>query len=216
MTPTQLYNSIRNQINDTSADFWSESELYRYMSDAEMELASLVNCTETTATDTSVADQREYDRPSDAINIERVTWNSVKLKKINLTDLDNLEGTSYGGSADYGNPVYYYDYADVIGLSPIPDAAQTIKYYYTAQPTILSASSTAFTIPAMLGHLLADYCLYRMYSKDQMSSESAKHFQLWKDNLKTAEQIMATQRSTDRFRVVRVEDAYPITDLGTI
>lgn len=211
MTPSEVYTLVRNQVAETTPDFWGESEIYNLLWNAETVLASEVDCTEYTTTDTSVASTREYTRPTSALKISRVTWDGTKLKKINFTDVDKIEGDT----EDFGDPVYYYEYGSSIGLVPTPTQAKTIKYYYLKKPVALSSSSTAFTIPAEFGHYLADYALYHMYLKDQ-SELAQTHIQTWQNNLALAKQQWAARRALDNYQIVRDEDQYQYSDLGII
>ena len=81
-TPPELYDQIRNMSFDIDEELSGEAELYGYISEAELILAKKVHCTETITTASSVIDQREYTRPTDALKLQRVTWNTVKLKKV--------------------------------------------------------------------------------------------------------------------------------------
>lgn len=216
MTPTELYNQIRNLAFDVNTKLSGETELYQYMSDAELEIAKKVYCTQNSTTENSVIDQREYDRPSGALKIERITWNTVKLKKINIGDIDVAEGQSYGGTTSTGNVVYYYEYGSKIGLSPVPTEVKEIKYYYLKYPTVLNASSTAFTIPEEYVHYISDYCLYRMFLKDDQKGLADRSFKIWLDNLVRCEEDWADRGAIDMIQQVRLEEIYPDSELGMI
>lgn len=215
MTPTQLYDYVRNSAFDVSEELSSESELYMYMSQAENIFAKKCNCTQAIMTDTTIALQKEYVRP-DALKIERLTYDSVKLKKIDLRQVDEIEGTSYGGVTTSGNPVYYYEFGNIIGLSPTPAEAKILKYYVYAEPTDLSASSTDFTIPQEYAHVLANYCLYKMFFKDQQLSEADRYLKQWQAELEEASNDFITADDMDRIPQVKLEECMPGTDLGAI
>lgn len=215
-TPTELYDQIRRMSFDVDEKLSSEAELYYYMSEGELELAKIVECTETTTTDTSVVDQREYDRPSGAIKIQRVTWNTVKLKKIPISDVDVIEGQSYGGITSIGNVIYYYEYGSKIGLSPLPNAAEEIKYWYLKYPTDLNSSSTSFTIPEEYANVLTDWCLYRMLTKDDQRGMADRYFQSWQLRLKLTNDDWIRRKEIDENEVVHLEDIYPTSEMGLI
>jgi hypothetical protein len=178
MTPSQVLDMVRNQLNESQADFYGEQELYDYMWNAEQLAAQKTGCSLTTTTDTTVVAQREYTRPSNCLRIERLTWYNTKMKKITLTDVDAVEQTGYGHQGLSGQPVYYYEFGNTIGFSPIPSEAQTIVYYYVQEPTRLTAASSNFTIPDEYGHYLADYVLYRAYLKDQLMQEADRYYKI--------------------------------------
>jgi len=216
MTPSQLYDQVRNLAFDNSLELSGETELYQYLSDAERILAGKIYCTPTFSTTPTVANQKEYTRPS-SFKIDRVTWQSCPLKRIDLKDLDSAEGIAYSNTnAEYGNPVYYYEYGNTIGLSPTPATVQNLKFYFHAIPVALNSSSTTFTIPEEYAVYLADYALYRMFMKDQMKDQAVQSFQLWNANLMRCQSEWEMRKDSGRIEQVKLEECYPVSDMGMI
>lgn len=212
MTPLELYTVIRNQIAEEDPGFWGEDEIYKIMWNGEKIFAFELQCAQSYSTDVSVVNQREYARPVNAQAISRLTWDRTKLKKITLEDVDRLEGDT----EDIGEPEYYYEYGNIIGLVPTPASAKVMKYYFNSIPSRLSASSTTFTIPGEYAHFIEDFVLYHLYMKDQQISEADRHKTIWEDNLRKAKSEWITRTSSDHFYCVRDEEGYPFTDLGMI
>lgn len=215
-TPTAIYNQIREMSFDNDQALVSESELYQYMSDAELILAKEIPFTETTLTDNTVVDQREYDRPTNALKIKRVTWNTVKLKKISMGDVDVIEGQSYGGITSTGNLIYYYEYGNKIGFSPLPKEVQEIKYWLLLYPAALSSESTTFTIPPEYAHYIPDYCLWRLFVKDEKAGLADRHLNMWLSNRKEAAKDWMMRQSTDEIETVQLEEIYNTSEMGMI
>jgi len=216
MTPAQIKASIRAQAYETSAAFWSDEEIYAYMWQAECEVAALVECTETTdSTTTTVSGTVEYAKPTDCLIIKRLTWDSVKLKKITLSDLDAMDGTGYGGTVSTGNPEFYYEHGANVGLYPTPTSAKTLKFWHIKQPTELTAASTTFTVPQLFQHYIPDYCLYRMYLKDQ-DDRANTHLKLWDENIGKAISKWKHSQHRDQYSVVRCEENNQVTSIGIV
>ena len=218
MTPNQILNTIRNQVYETSPTFWTDGEVFAYMWQAECELAALIGCTQSTDTSiTTVAGTQEYTRPSDALEISRVTWNYVPLKKIDLRDKDSLEFPSYGDSTNRtGNCTHFYEYGDLIGFWPVPPSASPVKIYYVKQPDEITASSSTFTVPQLFHHYIPDYVLYRMYAKDQDETRAQLHKQAWGEHIIAARQKWQSRTGKGRFSVVRDESQSQTTELGIV
>ena len=215
MTPGNIVSTIRDQFYETSPGFITEAELYLYIWQAEAEIAALIECTEATdSSTTTVASTQEYSKPSDCLLIKRVTWYDKKLKRINLVDQDAMDDSGYGSSVSTGNPDSYYEYGDVVGLYPIPSSAQTLKFWYIQQPTVKTSSSTSFDVPTMFEHYIPDYCLYRVYLKDQDDARASIHKRLWDENIVKGAAKWARRDMLDGHYVVKMEGAYPMTDLG--
>ena len=217
MTPAQLLATIRNQVYETEAAFYTDAEIYSYMWQAEQEIARVIRCTETVDSSTStVADTEYYSLPSNAEYVYRVEWDGKKLKKIDFTDRDTVDFNQYGSTLDTGRPTFYYLWGNQIGLYPVPDQVKVIKFYYYAIPTVIDENSTALTIPSWLGQYIVDYALYRMYAKDQDDGRASFHRQQWEANLIRAQQSWSKRQSTDNYYVVRDTENYPETELGII
>jgi hypothetical protein len=173
-------------------------------------LAKHTGCTETTnSSTTTVASTREYTIPTGVLNITRVTWYNFPLEKIDKNELDVYEGAAYNFSGTSGQPIYYYEYGAYIGLSPIPNAAQTLKLWYVAEPTELTAASTAFTIPNDFAFYLPDYCLYRMYLKDDNAQLAEVHKRLWDENLDKALTEWKARSRSNRRVIVKDSELIP-------
>lgn len=217
MTPQQVIDTVRFQFYETAAKFVSDNEVRSYMWQAEMLLASMLECTETTnSATTTVIGTQEYAKPTNCALLQRVEWYGVKLKKIDLTDQDAIDFGGYGAAVATGQCHSYYEYGSVIGLYPVPSSAQTLKFYYAAEPTLTTGASTAFTVAGPLTKYLADYVLYRLYAKDQDNGRAGFHNGLWEQGLINARQEWARIKRRDMHSVVRTEDFYPSTDLGLI
>jgi hypothetical protein len=215
-TPSELYDLIRGMAFDADVSLAGESDLFHYMTVAERIVAKKIPCTETTATDSTVIDQREYDRPASALKIKRVTWNKVKLKKISINDLDIVEGVSYGGISSSGNVVYYYEYGNVVGLSPLPAAIQELKFWFTLLPPALTSISTAFTIPEEYIDIIPEYCLYRLYLKDDMKGEADRSLNLFNNRILEYQDDWSQRTQEDYIQVVRLDEISPTTDIGMV
>lgn len=208
MTPPEVLVMIRNEAVEQSAAFWNDLEIYDYMWKGEIIIAQKTGCTRTTDTSTTtVASTREYSIPTGVMTTERLTWNSMRLKKIDINDLDDKEGLSYGSTGVTGQPDSYYEYGSVFGLSPIPNAAQTVKIYYIKRPTELTKDSTSFTVPAEYGMNLSEYCLYKMFLKDQeLKTYAIEHLRKWERSLVEMEEDYKNRLYRDMDNLVKIKD----------
>lgn len=204
-TPSGIIALVRNQLYEFENGFFSDSELYSYLSMAESKLADAIGYTTATSGILS-SGVREYDKPTDSLKINRVEWDSYPLIKISREDIDSLEGSEYGKIGVSGNSTHYYEDSNVIGLSPIPDTAKTITFYYDMVPTALTSASTSFTLPKKYAYTLADFVLYRAFLKDQ-DPRAGTYLQIWNDNLRSA--MWSADQETYR------NQKYIVRDSGT-
>lgn len=217
MTPQQVIDTVRNQFYETAAKFIADNEIRSYLWQAELLIASMLECTEATSTSTTtVAGTQAYAKPANCTLITRVEWWGVKLKKIDITDQDAIDGGGYGASLSQGDPTSYFEYGNSIYLYPVPSSAQTVTIFYMAEPVITTGTSTSFTVPAFATKYLADYALYRLYAKDQDNGRAGFHNSLWEQGLDRLRMEWTRIKRRDMHSVVRNEDYYPSTDLGII
>ena len=85
MDVSDLVTYARQQYNATSDSFFSDTELYSYIYDAQMQLARFTSCIRGTYTQSTVASQQEYSMPSDVISVKRVTYDGKRLAPISFS-----------------------------------------------------------------------------------------------------------------------------------
>ena len=217
MTPAQILSTVRYQINEPTANFWADQEIYDYQWQAECIINDLTKCNEQTYSGiTTSANVAEYSMPSNVLFVTRVTWDYARLKKIDFRELENREWLSYGQTIQSGEPDSYYIFGNNIGLYPTPNDTQLTKLWFIAQPAQLTSSSTSFDIPQYFHHLIPDYCLWRMWSKDQESDRAPFHMTRWQENLQQAVISWQQRQKSDKIFVVKDSNLYPNTLGGMI
>jgi len=184
MDPRSLVSDIRREIVETTAAFWQDAEIHNYMTQGERLMADLVNCTEAINVALSgVTGQSAYTVPTNVMEITRVTYDGHPLKKISYRQRDGMEGLAYGATISNGKPEYYIEQNEFLYLYPPPDTStKEISLHHNKKPAAITTASTNFTIPDRYEHLQAsikEYCLFRMYKKDDDMQKANFHYSLW-------------------------------------
>jgi hypothetical protein len=217
MTPAQILQTIRDQVNEPVANFWTDQEIYNYQWQAECLINNLTKCNEQTDSSIStLSNVAEYSMPSGVLFVTRVMWDLVRLKKIDFRELENREWLSYGQPIQASEPDSYYIFGNNIGLYPTPNQAQNVKMWGIWQPSILTSSSTSFDIPQYFHHLIPDYCMWRMWAKDQESNNAPFFKTAWQEGLQASVITWNNRLRSDRISVVKDADLYPATLGGMI
>jgi hypothetical protein len=211
MIAGDVLTTVRNQLYEPTAGFWTDSELYGYMNQAEQEIALNIRCTQAQTAITSVTAQSMYTRPA-AYYIDRITWGGDKLKKIDMTDYEAL----CRGATTIGSPTYYYELGDTLGLWPIPATADSVCVYYVSIPPALTGSSSVFTVPVYFHNMIQDYCLYRAFAKDQNQAQAGFFKDQWDKNMLRAFTYWRNKTNSDLYQVVKDEDCYTDSELGIV
>ena len=131
MTPSELAEYARRQYTAVGDAFFSDPELYQYIWAAQLELATEALCIRRVYTASTVAAQQEYEYPTNALSIKRVTYDGEKLTPITFREEDALTSPAVTVS---GSPQYYAVWNDTLYLTPIPDAVGTLKIFSINEP----------------------------------------------------------------------------------
>jgi hypothetical protein len=210
MNPATVYTQIRAQCNETadSSGLWSDSEILRHMSVGETIISQTVPCCQDTSSFAAINGTREYNLGSTVGPIFRLTYDSVRLQRIDINDLEDVEGSAYGGIDSSGSPEYYYQYNSTIGMSPIPDGTKTIQMWFQAIPAeIDSSTATAWTIPDRYGSYITSYALWQMFVKDQQLAETAVAYKAeWQDGIDRIRADWNKTAQLDNYSTVRAVD----------
>lgn len=212
MTPTQILDASKNNLNAGSDSFWSESELLMSLYRVEMDLALRTRCIETIYTTTTTSSTAEYTKPTRAIEILRVTYNGAKLQRIDLREYDSINPNSTTSS---GTPAYYLYFDDTITLYPTPNDTQTVKIWSLDEPSVPTISST-LDIPSQYHHVLVDGLTKEMCPKDLGHPLTAYWAGKYLDGVKWVQSHIRLSKRADRFTVVKTEEQMLATEFGVL
>lgn len=209
MNPSEVYTHVRNQCAESSEEFWTEDEIYSLISMGEHIIAQKLGVIEMASYFTTASGTKLYSLASNISNtvceIRRVEYDSYHLEGININDLDEVEGTAYGGVTVQGSPTSYYRYGNSIGFSPTPDTAKKVDIYFTTVPRPVTGTSSVFTIPDEYTGSIINYALYRMFLKDsELSKEASAYKAEWNEDLNRITIAWSDKKNRDQYPEVRI------------
>ena len=234
MTPSQVKTIVRNQCADDSENFWTDTEIYLYMTMAQREI--LLRHPELNDQRSRIAANAYQGRYTltgvTPLNMEWVGWIedpstngadaydmdiSYKLKRIDSLDMYATQGAD---STVSGQPEYYRwdDYDNVLQIYPTPDTTGQFMLHYRVHDADVSSTGSFISGIEPYAHFIADYCLYRMFLKDQeLITEAQTYGGLWRRHMEEIERSVESRMMHDRFVTVKDEDDnYYSTDLGMV
>lgn len=214
MTPSEIETMARRKYNAVGDTFWSQEELFDLMYQGAMELALDAEIIEATdSTTLSVIGQQEYDFPSLAINIKRVTYNGNKLQVINFRE-DDAMTLSNSTTTATGTPQFYAIWDRQIYLRPVPAVAgDTIKIFSVDAPSAITVSTT-LSIPAIFHPSLADFMLREMCAKDENINLAEYYSVQWSKAVERAKKWKRKHKRSDSFGMVLDEESVAETYFG--
>jgi len=162
-TVAKIITSVRYQIRETTASYWTDAEITTYINEAQEKISTETKCLSKYYTHDLEADDIVNDREvrfySDFIALDEggVTYEGKPLVQTSLKELDEHGGTGWRDVT--GTPTRFYFRSDYIGFFPKPTAGDTVAYYGIERATALSGS----TVP-----LSSDYrtVAFRCYLRD--------------------------------------------------
>ena len=119
---------VRRDLEEPTANVWSDASLMWYTNETAREVASRVRQNEEETYTATVAGEADYELPADTQEITAVRYNGVKLLRVNPESV----GESL---ADSGAPSSYQRMDEVLRLYPTPDAVGTLLILRKAYPT---------------------------------------------------------------------------------
>lgn len=214
MVPTDVLSTVRDQLAETTAAFWTNAELYRYMTDAEREINLQLECNVIATAHTSSTGTSGYAIPASCLSVYRVTYDGVPLRRLdrNKRDIDMLDMPGYGGTGKTGPATHYYELQGYLNLWPVPQEIKTIGIHYLKDTSALASGATAFMIPANYHTPIQDYVLYRAYLKDQDQGKAEWYKREFVHGMEDAQRREHQRRWAGGFPSVKDENNYQAMD----
>lgn len=214
MTPAQALTRTRNQLNEATAAFWSDAEIFGYMWEAECLLAGKSGMVQAVTAVTTVTGTSAYAFPAGYQRLSRLSYDGKKLKKGDFTDRDYLNGTNYGSTPPSGRPQMYAQWANQVYLSPVPDDAKTLAIFGLKVPTEITAAAAFSIQEENIQQMIPDYCVAKALMKDGENPRADRLMKLFEANVLRAESIWEDKKNEDRVLAVKDEDQYAGGVLG--
>jgi hypothetical protein len=212
MTPTDIETAARRLMNAVGSAFWSQEEIIQnYLYFALMDLINAGYHIENRYTQTTVASQEEYTKPSRAIAIKRVVYNGKKLKPIDKRQMDSMVIDESNPST--GTPEFYWEFDNVIGLYRVPSEAQTLEIWTYDEPSVPTNTST-LEIRSNYHHQLVKGVVYYMSTKELGHPNTSLYRAEWEKAMFAVIQQEEKRKQRDGNRVVLREEDVPNTIIG--
>jgi len=145
---TALIADVRSLINESVANFWSDTEITRWLNEGQEIFAAKTKCLPSfysrTLTAADIVRDREVHLYHDFIAFDEggVLYNGVPLAPTTLKALDEWVGKWRDTT---GTPIRFYIRGDHIGFYPKPSSGDTVSYYGIERAPDLSTDEVPLT-----------------------------------------------------------------------
>jgi hypothetical protein len=204
-TLSDIVNQCRQRYNAVGDKYFSDTELFDLVYDAEMELALATDGFENVYTASTVIGQREYDYPTSALKLDRVTYEGKRLISTNFIEDDAATGADED-TASTSAPNIYQIFKDRIYLRPVPSAVGTLKIYAAILPATLTAITDSLTAPERYRPMIKDFVMARMFSKDKNAGMTTYYDNRWQSGIKLAKQTEIKRKIGDQYPTVTPDE----------
>ncbi len=218
MTPQQLEAAARRRYNSENSTFWSQDEVFKVISEAEMVLAT--ECLNIEGVDTSISTvigTRAYALPTSpaVLGLKRVEWNGRRLTKIDLSDDDEL--TLYNANTtSQGTPQWYAEWDGYIYLRPIPAEVKVLKLYTYEEPALLTTASITLSTPVRCHLPMIDYVTAQMAFKDENYAAYDRMMAHWAKFVEKEKAFTKKKKRTDSFATVKTDEGFGVRFPGPV
>lgn len=215
MTVSEIETAARRKYNSVNNNFYSSSEIYDLIYQAELEMTTQALSIEAVDTSIStVAGTRAYNYPTRVLSIKRIEYDGNKLQPIDFRD-DDVVNLVSAASPVTGTPQYYALFGGKIYLRPIPAEIKTLTIYAYKEPSPVTAITT-LEIPTLFHMDIANYVASELAAKDLNTEIYSLYSAKWQQALVKAQQWQKRRLRGDAFNSVKDEDTMVTSLLGGI
>ncbi len=215
LSPLDINTAARQRYNAINDDFWTDAEIYLLIYQGLCELATEGLIIEQSYTTSSVVNQQQYNLPTNALNVKRITYAGRKLFPITFREDDVLTVLNQATTAT-GTVTSYALWNDILYLRNIPaTTGDQIKIFCNIEPQTVTASSTIEIRPSFQMSLV-NFLLSEFDAKNKNYVGAAYYRKLWENDVRRASKMNRKGKIGDAFQIVKNVDILPQSDLGNI
>lgn len=179
MLASQVISDVRKELLELSPEYWSDSELLRYINRAQMDFANKTRILEDDANLSLVQGQSDYSLPAN--------WTSARLVLIKIINDDgtfqwkrlypiNLEKAAQQqpnflntSDKNQGRPTRYWIWNRRLWLNKAPDAgfATELHLFFKSKALLVSNASETLAFDDELCEAITAYVLWKAWAKEQ-------------------------------------------------
>ena len=174
---------IKRQFGDESGTQITDADIFRWIDSAQLEIMAQIAPIKAESTTNVVSGQSEYDLTGLAVHqIESIWCNGQVMEAKNFSAAEQLIIESPDAHVNRGNPIFWYMWANVVRLWPIPDRdiPNGLKVFYTRAPDPIVDTSSSLSLPDKHFESIVLWIMHKAYELDEefgQSQEALNRFQ---------------------------------------
>lgn len=179
MLTSQIISDVRKELLETTAQFWSDSELIRYINRAVADFIVKTRINEREAELSLVVGQSDYPLPSNWSSARLVLFKEVRddgsyqwvrIYPFNLEKAAQQMPNFLNNSTDnQGRPTRYFIWNRRLFLNKAPNVefATTIHLFFKSKPIPVAAATDTIDLEDDLAEAITAFVLWKAWKKEQ-------------------------------------------------
>lgn len=169
-TGTNVASIVKRQFGDEAGVQITDSDILDWINDAQRKICNKNKVIKAKATSDVIGGQSDYSLPS--LDINQIDGIAINGKFLRATEFPTAESSIIPADPQKtvsGTPEYWYEYAGVITLWPVPDSTISggLSVYYTKNPTPLASLSDLLALPDKYFSQITELVLASAYELDE-------------------------------------------------
>lgn len=172
--------SVKRQFGDEAGIQVTDSDILRWVNDAQLEILSQNRVLKGKATSDIVAGQFEYAFPDVPIlDIQSIWVNGQKIEYRSFNEFEEYVIEADPNRTSQGTPILWTEWAGSLVLYPTPnaDGPASVTVYYTQGPTVVSSLTDTLSVPDLYVPRIVEYCMAQAYELDEDYQASSMKLQ---------------------------------------
>jgi hypothetical protein len=168
---------IQRQFGDESGVQITIADITRWTNQAQMEIINKNPIIQATAVSNSVIGTQTYAYPTDLIEVNSIMFNGNILTP---TSFEGIRQELGSDNSNQGTPCYWYTWANLIYLWPVPNVVKQIAVNYSKAPMSVAAIGDLLGVPDRYFDRVCEYVSSKAYELDedwQAHSTQLQHFE---------------------------------------
>ncbi len=177
LTLATILTSVRDLLNESTAAFYTDAEITRWITQATLDISTVAQCIETTTTVTMVTSTPTYALPAPTVDVKHVVWTPTRQALRKITP--SLQGEAATDLED-DQPLRWYVWGTQLYVEPLPSvtaAGQEVIVYYAY------ASQDVTLLPDSYQLLAIWYATMMGCGKNKQYAAMASYFSLYANGL---------------------------------
>lgn len=175
---------VKRQFGDESGVQITDSDIFRWISSAQLQLVAKIAPIQAKSTTNIVANTKSYDLSALPIHqIQSIHYDGAFLPPKNFQEAEQSIYVDPPTAETTDIPLFWYSFAGEIFLYPTPNKSITagLTIYYTKMPTPVVTGTDALSVPDKFFDAIASWVLSKAYELDE-EFEQAMNYRQFFDN----------------------------------